>query len=226
MRVLHELLAEGTRVRRHGRAEHHHLLLLRRLDEDLLDVLAHVELVQALVALVQDELRELVELQVLLARQAEHAARGANEDMRAIVLQHLLILGYRHTAVHHACLHVLEVLGEPVELMLDLIGQLTRVAHHQDLHALLRWVNLLKARQHEDRCLAHAGLGLAQNVGAQDCLWDTLMLHLRGMLEAAVYNGTEQLGLQEEVTKARSVDGGIAALLLVISILDLLLGLL
>ena len=46
---------------------HHHLLLLRRRKEDLLDITAHVELLQALVALVEHEMRTFIKLQGLVA---------------------------------------------------------------------------------------------------------------------------------------------------------------
>ena len=43
-------------------------------------------------------------------------------------------------------------------------------------------------------------------------LRDTLVLDLRGMLKAAVHDGTQHLRLQEEVAEARGVDGDIVAL--------------
>ena len=38
------------------------------------------------------------------------------------------------------------------------------------------------------------------------------MLHLRGMLEAAVHDGAQHLGLEEEVAEAGGVDGHVVAL--------------
>mmetsp|Transcript_67655 Transcript_67655/g.209187 ORF Transcript_67655/g.209187 Transcript_67655/m.209187 type:complete len:267 (+) Transcript_67655:509-1309(+) len=215
MRILHELLAETPRIRAHGGAEHHHLLLLRRLHEDLLHVLPHVELVQALVALVQHKLRQLVELQVLVAQEAEHAAGGADQDVGATVPEHLAVPRDGYAAVHDARLHVLEVLGKAVELVLDLVGQLPRVADDQRPDGLLRGIQLLQTGEHEDGRLAHAGLGLAKHVRAQNGLRDALVLDLRRVLETAIYDGSQQLGLEEEVAETRGVDGGVAALLAV-----------
>mmetsp|Transcript_72534 Transcript_72534/g.204553 ORF Transcript_72534/g.204553 Transcript_72534/m.204553 type:complete len:203 (-) Transcript_72534:224-832(-) len=202
MRILHELLAELPGLSRHRRAEHHDLLLLWGLNEDLLNVLTHVELVHALVALVEDELSELVQLQALLPDQGEQPSWSSDEDVGAAVLQHLLVLGDGDTTVHYASLHGREILGEAVELMLDLVCELARVADDKHLHGLLRGIHLLQAREHEDGRLAHAGLGLAENVSAQDGLRDALMLDLGGVLEAAVHDGAEELGLQEEVAEA------------------------
>mmetsp|Transcript_5571 Transcript_5571/g.12646 ORF Transcript_5571/g.12646 Transcript_5571/m.12646 type:complete len:470 (-) Transcript_5571:8-1417(-) len=213
MGVLHELFAQRPRVRAHGGAEHHHLLFLRSLNEDLLHILAHVQLVQALVTLIQDKLRQLVQLQVLLPEEAKDPARCANEHVRAATGQHLLVLGNRCASVDDARLHVLEILGESIKLVLDLVCQLTRVADDQDLHCLLRSIYLLEAREDEDSCLAHTRLGLTQHVGAQDGLRDALVLHLRRVLEAAVHYRAEKFRLQQEVTETRSMDGRVAPLL-------------
>mmetsp|Transcript_72532 Transcript_72532/g.204544 ORF Transcript_72532/g.204544 Transcript_72532/m.204544 type:complete len:203 (-) Transcript_72532:224-832(-) len=202
MRILHELLAELPGLSRHRRAEHHDLLLLRSLHEDLLDVLAHVQLVQALVALVEHELGQFVKLEVLLPTEAKHTAGCSDQDVGAAILEHLLVLDDGHTTVEDAGLDVGEVLREAVELVFDLVGKLAGVADHEGLHGLLRGIDLLQAGQDEDGRLAHAGLGLAENVSAQDGLRDALMLDLGGVLEAAVHDGAEELGLQEEVAEA------------------------
>mmetsp|Transcript_59286 Transcript_59286/g.168586 ORF Transcript_59286/g.168586 Transcript_59286/m.168586 type:complete len:469 (-) Transcript_59286:2-1408(-) len=224
--VLHELLAQRPRLGCHGGAEHHNLFLLRGLDEDLLDVFAHVQLVQALVALVEHELGQLVELQVLLAKKAEDAAGRTDQNLRAGLLEHLLVLANGDAAIDNATLHVREVLGEAVELVLDLVRELTRVADHHSPDDLFTRIDLLQARQDKDRRLAHARLGLAEHIGAEDGLRDALVLHLGRVLEAAVHDGTVQLRLQQEVLEACRVDVGVAALLLVVPLLRLLLGLL
>mmetsp|Transcript_69782 Transcript_69782/g.202250 ORF Transcript_69782/g.202250 Transcript_69782/m.202250 type:complete len:323 (+) Transcript_69782:332-1300(+) len=196
MGIGHELLANGASLGGHGRTEHHHLLLPRRLDENLLDVLAHVKPVEALVALIQDELRKSVELQRLLAQQGQDAPGRANEDVGAAVLEQLPVLHNRHASIHDAHLQLPEVLREAVEFVLDLIRQLPRVAHDEHPHLGLLRVDLLEACEHEDGRLAHARLGLAKDVRAQDGLRDAFVLHLGGVLEAAIDDGPEQLRLQ------------------------------
>mmetsp|Transcript_69783 Transcript_69783/g.202256 ORF Transcript_69783/g.202256 Transcript_69783/m.202256 type:complete len:241 (+) Transcript_69783:544-1266(+) len=168
VRVLHKLLAQRPNLGAHGRAEHHHLLLLRRADEDLLDVLPHVQLVQALVALVQHKVRELVQLQILLPEEPQHTSGRADEDVRATLLQHFPVLLDRHTAVDDSGLDLSEVLREAVELMLDLVCQFAGVADHQCLDRLLRGIELLQAGEDEHRGLAHARLRLAEDVRAQN----------------------------------------------------------
>ena len=66
MRVRNELLAKTSGLRGHRCAEHHHLLLFWRLDEDLSHVFPHIQLVQALATFIEHKLRQLIKLQILV----------------------------------------------------------------------------------------------------------------------------------------------------------------
>lgn len=94
------------------------------------------------------------------------------------------------------------VLGEPLVLLGDLEGELPGVAHDEHGDLAVDRLDLLQRGQHEHGRLAHAGLGLAQDVHAEHGLRDALVLHLRGVLEAAVHDCAQDLGLQEEVAEA------------------------
>mmetsp|Transcript_81848 Transcript_81848/g.175356 ORF Transcript_81848/g.175356 Transcript_81848/m.175356 type:complete len:220 (-) Transcript_81848:583-1242(-) len=74
VRTVHELLADSARLRTHRRTKHHHLLLLRCLNKDLLHVPPHVECVNTPVALVQDKVLQGVQLEgaIFLAKKLEH----------------------------------------------------------------------------------------------------------------------------------------------------------
>merc|ERR1711865_1091858 len=100
VRILHELLAELPSLLRHRGAEHHHLLLLGCLHEDLLDILSHVK------------------LEVLVAAEREHTPRSANHDGWAIRLQHLLVLGNWNSPVNHSCFNICEELRKALKLVL------------------------------------------------------------------------------------------------------------
>lgn len=110
---MHKLLADRSDVLAEGSAEHHHLLLMWRRAEDVLDVSSHVcnrtkevswtaedanreckhtQLLQHLVALVQNEILEVLQIQLLGAHQRQNTARGADYDVWAVALQHFLIL--------------------------------------------------------------------------------------------------------------------------------------
>ena len=84
MRVVHKLFADAAHLLRHGRGKHHNLLLLGARDEDLLHVLAHVRLVEALVALVEDELLDALGIQVLLLHERQHASGSPDQDVRRV----------------------------------------------------------------------------------------------------------------------------------------------
>jgi len=122
MRILHEFLANATRLGAHGRTEHHYLLLLWSLNEDLLHIFPHVKLIQALVTFIKHKLCELVQLQVLLTQQTQYATWSANEDVRTVVPQHITVLGNGHAAIDNSSLHVLEVLCKSIEFVLDLVS--------------------------------------------------------------------------------------------------------
>ena len=66
VRVRHELLAKASGLRGRRCVEHHHLLLFGRLDEDVLHVFPHIQLVQALVTFIDHKLRQLIKLQILV----------------------------------------------------------------------------------------------------------------------------------------------------------------
>merc|ERR1719217_969463 len=119
-----------------------------------------------------------------------------------------------HSAVEDLDLHVGQVAAEALKLVVDLEGQLARVAQHDGADLPLLGLELVQRREHEDGRLAHTGLGLADDVHAQDGLRDALVLHLGRVLEAAVDNRAQQLGLEQEVAEARRVDAGVGAPLL------------
>lgn len=209
VRVVHELLADRAHLGRQRRREHHDLLLVRRRLEDALDVAAHVELLEHLVALVEHELLQLRDVEHLLVDERQDAAGRADDDVRLVVLERLDVLVDVDAAVEDGGAHLRQVLLEAVELVADLEGELARVAHDERLHAVVLVagldVELLQHRQHEDRRLAHARLGLAQNVVAENRLGNALVLHLGRVLEATVDNRTQQLGPQQQLAEAGRV---------------------
>ena len=209
--VLHELLAHGAHVGRERRGEHHHLLLVRRVLEDLLHVLAHVELLEHLVALVEDEVLDVRRDEVAVADQLEHAAGRAHDDVRRLRLEDALVLRGGHAAVEDLGLHVGQVAREALELVGDLVGELARVAQDDGADLRLLGLELVQRGEHEDCGLAHARLGLAEHVHPEDRLRYALVLHLARVLEAAVDDGAQQLGLEEEVAEAGRVDARVRA---------------
>lgn len=59
------------------------------------------KLFQHLVALVQDEMFDVAQVEALVAGQGQDPAGGSHHHMRALSLQHLLVLLYRQAAKEH-----------------------------------------------------------------------------------------------------------------------------
>ena len=203
--IVHELVDDGLDGVAEGGTEHEHLLVVGRGPEHLLHIPAHVQLLQHAVALVQHEVLHLVQLEVALLDQSQQPARRADDNVGRVVLEHLLVGLDGHAPVDDLHLDGRHVLFEAAKLVENLIGQLARVAHDNGVDFSVHGLDLLQDGDDEHRRLAHAALGLADDVRPQDGLRDALVLHLRRVLEAAVADGVEQLGLQQELPKARSM---------------------
>jgi hypothetical protein len=135
------------------------------------------ELLEHFIALVQDEELHLVQLERLSSDQRKEPSRSANQDVRRGRLEHLLLLEHRLASIDHLGLHSGHVFREAVELLLDLVGQLVSVADHKGRDWVRLGVQTVEDGQDEDGGLAHAGLGLSQDIGPDQGLGETLLLN-------------------------------------------------
>ena len=62
-------------------------------------ILSHVERLEHFVALVEDEVLDVLGDEVLLADELQDAPRRAHDDVRALGLEDALVLGHGHAAV-------------------------------------------------------------------------------------------------------------------------------
>lgn len=93
-----------------------------------------------------------------------HPARSSNQDVRLFV-QHSKTLLLRYAALQTLRCDV-QALGEAVKLLLDLLGQLSSVAHDY----AREWLGVCHAVEHdedEDGGFATAGFGLAEDVHSE-----------------------------------------------------------
>ena len=95
------LLTDWPDVLAEGGGEHHHLLLVRSGSEDLLDISPHVQLLQHLVALVQDEMLQILQWELLALDEGENPAGSSHNNMRTVALQNLLVFRDRHSSEKH-----------------------------------------------------------------------------------------------------------------------------
>ena len=86
---------------------------------------------QHFVALVKNEVLDVLEGEGLCLGQSKQTAWSANNNVGAVLLQNLLILLDRHASKEDSNLHIVGVFAEPLVLLADLEGQLTCVGHHK-----------------------------------------------------------------------------------------------
>ena len=89
-------------------------------------------LIEHLVALVEDEDLELIQVERLVLDQGQDSARSAYDDVRRVrAVESFDVVLDGHATEEDIFADFRQVLGESVELLLDLIGQLSRVAQNQ-----------------------------------------------------------------------------------------------
>lgn len=210
--VLHEHLADLLCLLRQGGREHHDLSLGLAGHEDLLHLGSHVRLIKHLVALVENEHLQVVEIEGLGVDEGEDATGRTNYDVgRLRTLENLLIVLHGHTTVEHLSDNVRQVLGETSNLVLDLEGKLTSVAHDEGGRGLGVLLELVEHREDEHGGLTHARDGLADDIATLHGIGDALLLDFRRMLKTAVSDGTVQLFLKQEVLETGHMNTGVAS---------------
>ena len=89
-----------------------------------------------------------------------------------------------------------QMLGKSCELFLDLIGELSSVTEDQCRYRFGVLRQLMKNCENEHCSLAHARLGLAQDIYTDHGIRDAFLLNFRRMFKSAIHNGSLQLGLE------------------------------
>lgn len=139
----------------------------------------HTDLVEHLVALVENKGLNVAEGQLLVANEGVQTTGGGNHDVGVGILarQDVEILLDGSTTVEDRGLDVGQVLGETGVLVLDLVGKLTSVTHDQDLALASNGLQLVEGGENEDSSLTETGLGLAKNIDVQDGSWNASLLN-------------------------------------------------
>lgn len=130
------------------------------------------DLVENLVALIEHEALDVAETQVLVAYQGVETTRSGDDDVRELllVLELVDVVLDGSTTVEDGGLDIRQVLAETSVLVLDLVGQLTGVAHDDNRALAGDRLDLLKGSQDEDGSFTETRLGLTKNVGSKDSL--------------------------------------------------------
>lgn len=115
---------------------------------------------------------------MLLADESVQATWSSDDDVWVglWVLENLGIGLNWGSSVEDSGLNLWHVLAESGVLILDLVGKLTRVAHDEDRALAGNWLDLLKGSQDKDGSLTKTGLGLAEDIGTENSLWNANLL--------------------------------------------------
>lgn len=140
-------------------------------------------LIEHLVTLIENKVLEVSKAHVLIADERIDTTGRSNDDVRMGVLvgEKFDVFLDRCTAVEDANLYVGQELGETVVLIANLIGQLAGVAHNQNAcdAGLGLLLHLLQSCKDKDSGLSKTGLGLAEDIVAENCLGDGNLLDYR-----------------------------------------------
>ncbi len=210
----HVAAGESDDRARHGRREQHGLAPGRQHVDDLLDVGQEAQ-VEHLVGLVEDQALDVLEAQLLLARQVQQAARGADDHVDALLQGlHLRLIG--PAAVDRGDADVAHLAGGQ-EVVGDLLAQLARRDDDEGLRGVGQGLgrraarldvggdgDALEERKAEAQRLAGAGLGLADHVRAREGHGERQLLDREGVGDADGFKGFGGLGEDPEGSKRRS----------------------
>jgi len=164
-------------------------------------ILTHV--LKKLITFIKHEHLQVLHLKGFVTCQSQNTAGGADDNVGRIITFKQFYVGVDWLAsIDDFTADVLGELGEAVQLIFDLISELSCVAKDDCTAGLGVVTQVLKDCQKEHCCLSHAGNGLAQNVDAEDGFWDASLLHIGGVLKTAINDSLLQRGFEEHVFEA------------------------
>lgn len=136
-------------------------------------------LVEHLITLIENESLDISKAQLLVTDKSVQTTGGGHDDVGIglLVGQDLDILLDGSTTVEDSSLDIREILGEASILVLDLVGQLTSVAHNQNRALAGNRLQLVKGGQDKDRGFTETGFGLAKNIHVEDGSRDANLLN-------------------------------------------------
>jgi hypothetical protein len=164
---------------------------------------AHVE---HPVGFVQHQRVECVELQAFPFQVVHHTPRRADDDVRAM-LQRRELAAQGHAAAQGHDLDVVVGASEAADFGGDLVGQLPRGAQHQRLHREAACVQVGQQGQGKSGGLAAAGLGLGDDVFAQQGRRQARRLDRRHRQVAQAFQVGQGGGVEGEGRKGRCGGG-------------------
>ena len=138
-------------------------------------------LIQHLVAFVENKDLDVGKAQLLLSHEGVEAAWRGHDDvwMGFLVRKDFDVLLHRGAAIKDASLDLRKILAEAIVLVPDLICQFTGVTHDKHTALSRNGFDLLESRQDENGCFTETRLCLAKHIGSKDGLRDADLLNCR-----------------------------------------------
>jgi hypothetical protein len=212
--VLHEFEGHLAELFSGGGGEHEDLLLARASHENILDVAAHAEIIQAAIELIDDEELDVREIHLLLLDENSKTTGSTDDDSGAFLLKSADVFVLGDTTEEDGSCGVGKIFVEALEFAFDLISEFTRVDDDDSLDVGLLTSSggsdLFEESEDEDSGLTHTSLGLSEDVTTEHSLRENLMLDFRGLFETVVVDGAEKIGLQAEVLETTEGDGSVS----------------
>lgn len=127
-------------------------------------------LIEHLVTFVKNESLDATERELLVADKSIQTAGGSDNDVGESVLvrKRFDILLDRGTSVEDGGLHVWQILAESSVFVLDLVGQLSSVAHDQNGALPGNRLQLVKRGEDKNGGFTKTRLGLAENIDVEN----------------------------------------------------------
>ena len=200
-------LGQLADLRRQRRREEDRLTLAGHVGDDLHDVVAEAH-VEHPVRLVENQVLDVRKIHAAVLQVGDHAARRG--DHHVGTHQHAALLHVPALAVATAVNDRRrdgQVVGEALELLVDLLRQLARRHDDERLDHIVRvplQQQLVQQRQRIGRRLARSRLGAADDVAPLQNDGNRLLLHGRHFVKIHILKTVEDLILQVEFVKTHN----------------------
>lgn len=119
------------------------------------------------VALIEDEHLKVFELELLSANESKNSAWGSDNDVWSLcsIFENLDVIVDWHSSVESGASYLLQVLCESIELLLDLIRQLSSIAKNEcSIWLWIILIDLVEDRECKYSSLTHSRHSLAEDV--------------------------------------------------------------
>ena len=182
---------------RHGGREHDGLVAFGQQLGNLQDVVRETH-VEHTVGLVEDEEREVREVQMSHADVGQQSSRRGNDHVGSHLQSLRLLVEARAivAAIDGHARHIVEIIAEALHGLVYLLRQFAGGRHHDAVDRIARIAAVVKQTQHGQqigRRLSGAGLCYADEVAAVENLWNTLFLDGSHLLKAHIIECVEDV---------------------------------